>query len=96
MCVVTGKMKGTDVEERPVASTQGWMVCLSARAQSELQGEMVSLPQGLNGTLVRAVGTKSLPRRRHLRPEFREAGEVGDSAPYMLFQTDNFQACVLL
>lgn len=44
MCVVTGKMKGTDVEERPIASSQGWIACLSARAQSELLGEMASLP----------------------------------------------------
>lgn len=56
MRVVTGKMEGTDVEARPVASMQGWIACLSARAHSKLLGEMVSLPQGLNGTLVRAVG----------------------------------------
>lgn len=58
MHVVTGKMKGTDVEERPIASTRGWIACLSARAQSELLGDMVLLPQGLNGTLVRVVGTE--------------------------------------
>lgn len=74
-------MKGTDVEERPVASMQGWMACLSARAQSELRGEVVLLPQGLNGTLVRAVGTKFPPRRLHPRPDFKAAGRAWGSTP---------------
>lgn len=96
MCVVTGKMKRTDVEERPIASTQGWIACLSARAQFELLGEMVLLPYGFNGTLVRAVWTEFLPRRRHSRADFKEAVEGQGSATCALSQTDRFQACMLL
>lgn len=81
MCVVTGKMKGADVEARPVASTQGWIVCLSARAHSTLLGEMTLLPQGLNGTLARAMGTEFLPRRCHFGPDFKKAVEVQGSFP---------------
>lgn len=92
MHVVTGKMKGADVEERPVASTQRWIACLSARAQSKLLGETVSLPQGLNGTLVRAVGPELLPSRCHLQPYFKEAVAVWSSAPCPWFQTDHLQA----
>lgn len=96
MCVVTGQMKETDVEARPIASTQGRIACLSARAQFELLGEMVLLPYGLNGTLVRAVRTEFLPRRRHSRPDFKEAVEVQGSATCALFQTGHFQACMRL
>jgi hypothetical protein len=90
------KNEGTDVKARPVASTQGWIACLSARAQSKLLGEMVLLPQGLNGTLVRAVGTEFLPRRRHSSPDFKKAVEVQGSAPCVLFQTYHSQVHVLL
>lgn len=65
------------------------MACLSASAQSKLQGEMVLLPQGLNGALVRAVGTKFSPRRRHPRPDFKESGEVWGSAPYIPFSPNS-------
>lgn len=60
---------------------QGWIACLSARAQCKLLGEMVLLPQGLNGTLVRAAETELLPRRCHSRADFREAAEVHGFAP---------------
>lgn len=44
-------------------------------------GEMSSLPRGLNGTSVRAVGSRLVPRRRHPRPDLRGRASVG-SAPY--------------
>lgn len=51
---------------------QGWIACLSASAQRKLLGDMVLLPQGLNGMLVRAVEMERLPRRCHSRPDLRE------------------------
>lgn len=95
MYAVIGKMKGTDVEERRVASTQGQIACLSAGAQTKLLGEMVLLPQGLNGTLVRTVGTELLPRRCHRQPDFKEAVQAWASAPCTLFQTKIFQPRML-
>lgn len=44
-------------------------------------GEMGSLPRGLNGTSVRAVGSRLVPRRHHPRPDLRGRASVG-SAPY--------------
>lgn len=79
MCVVRGKNEGTDVEV--IARAQGWIACLSARAQCKLLGEMVLLPQGLNGTLVRAVETKLVPRRCHSRLDFSEAVDAQGSVP---------------
>lgn len=81
MCVVRGKTEGAGVEAIARERAQGWIACLSARAQCKLLGEMVLLPQGLNGALVRAVETELLPRRCHSRPDLREAVEVQDFAP---------------
>lgn len=79
MCVVRRKNEGTDVEA--IARAQGWIACLSARAQCKLLGGMGLLPQGLNATLVRAMETELVPRRCCPGPDFREAVEVQGSVP---------------
>lgn len=59
----------------------GWIACLPARAQCKLLGEMVLLPQGLNGTLVRAAETELSAKDCHFRADFREAAEGQGFAP---------------
>lgn len=66
----------------------GWIACLPARVQSKLLGGMVLLPQGLNGTLVRAVETELLPRTVILE---QISGRQRKGRALLLSQTSHLQ-----
>lgn len=66
----------------------GWIACLPARAQRKLLGEMVLLPQGLNGTLVRAAETELLPRTVILE---QISGRPREGRALLLSQTSHLQ-----
>lgn len=72
----------------------GWIACLPARAQCKLLGEMVLLPQGLNGTLVRAVETEFLPRTVILEQISGGSARAGLCSPFRS-AISSFSLCAL-
>ena len=84
--VVTGRREGTDVEGRPVANTQGRPVCLSASVPSKLWGKLARYLEVLMEHQSGLWGSRLVPRRRHPRPDFSEAGQVWALPPTHSFR----------